>query len=108
MAPGVRSKLVSASAGRLRNGGVLVRRHALDPELRSELGGVMPVDGDAGRAQRLAQPLHLALGLDPQRIVGDDPQHEVDAALEVEAELELLVHQPLRRGDAEAIGDQVG
>ena len=46
----------------------------------------------------LAQPLHLLLGLEPQRIVGLDAQHEVHAALEVEAELELLVHQPAGRG----------
>ena len=50
--------------------------------------------GDVARLQLLAQPLHLLLGLQPQRIVGLHAQHEVDAALQVEAELELLVHQP--------------
>ena len=44
-----------------------------------------------------AQPLHLRLGLEPQRIVGLHAQHEVHAALQVEPELELLVHQPAGR-----------
>ena len=47
-----------------------------------------------GLQQLLAQPLHLLLGLEPQRIVGLHAQHEVHAALQVEPELELLVHQP--------------
>ena len=55
--------------------------------------------------QRLAQPLHLLLGLEPQRIVGLDAQHEVHAALQVEPELELLVHQPAGRRDAVARRD---
>ena len=42
------------------------------------------------------QPLHLRLRLQPQRVVGLDAKHEVDAALEVEAQLELLVHEPAR------------
>ena len=53
-------------------------------------------DGDVGLLQRLAQLLHRLLGLDLQRIVGLDAQHEMHAALEVEPELELLVHQPAR------------
>ena len=45
--------------------------------------------------QRLAQPLHLRLGLEPQRIVGLDAQHEVHAALQVEPELQLpSISQP--------------
>ncbi len=55
--------------------------------------------------ERLAQPLHLAFALDPQRIVGLHAQHEVHAALEIEPELEHLVHQPARLSDAEAGGD---
>ena len=38
----------------------------------------------------------LLLGHQPQRIVGLDAQHEMDAALQIQPELELLVHQPAR------------
>ena len=53
--------------------------------------------------QRLAQLLADALGRDAQRIVAVDAQHEVHAALEVEAELQLLGHQPRRGRQAEAL-----
>ena len=53
----------------------------------------MFADDDALGHQVRPQPLHLLLGLQPQRIVGLHPQNEVHAALEVETELELLVNQ---------------
>ena len=81
---------------RLAERGVLVRRHAFDPELRSGRPCVMLPTVMLRGAQRLAQPLHLRLGLEPQRIVGLDAQHEVHAALQVEPELQRLVDQPRR------------
>ena len=48
-------------------------------------------------AELLAQPLAGLIGLEPQRVVGLDAHLELHAALEVEAELELLVHQPAGR-----------
>src|SRR5476651_1062746 len=54
-------------------------------------------DGDVARLELVAQTLHLLLGHEPKRIVGLDAEDEVDAALEIEPELELLVHQPAGR-----------
>ena len=59
-------------------------------------------DIDTGRLQRLAQSLHFAFGLDPQRIVGLHAQNEMHAALEIEAELDHLVGEPCRLGDSVA------
>ena len=43
------------------------------------------------RRQLVAQALGAGLRLELQRIVGLDAEHEVDAALEVEAELDLVL-----------------
>ena len=45
------------------------------------------------------------VGFELQRIVGLHAEHELHAAVEVETELELLVHQPGGRVDAVARGD---
>ena len=84
--------------------GVLFRRHPLDAEFgRRDERRVAHVHL-AGR-QLLAQPLHLGLGLDAQRIVGLHAQHEVHAALQVEPQLQRLVEQPGRLRDAVARRD---
>ena len=82
---------------------VLRRRHAVDLEM-DRIGRVHVRDRDVARLQLFAQPLHLLLGHQPQRIVGLDAEHEVDAALQIESELELLVHQPARRRQMVARG----
>ena len=83
---------------------VLRRRHAVDAELRR----VDRLDGgkrDVLRLQLFAEPLGLEIRFEAQRIVGLDAQVEMDAALEIEPELQLLVHQPARRVDALARGE---
>ena len=90
LTPESRSKLVSTSAADWRNAASCVGRDAFDLELgRAELAAML-VDRMLRRPQRFAQPLHLRLGLDPQRIVGLDAQHQVHAALEIEPELQRL------------------
>ncbi len=86
----------------------LVVLDALDHEL-SRVGGFEARDDDAGRGQRLAQPLDGGVRLQPQRIVGLDAEDQVDTALEVETELDLLFGRVERedreRDDAENDGD---
>ena len=91
--PALRSKLVWHLGGGLAERGVLRRRHAFDRKCVGS-GASMLATVMLRVLQRLAQPLHLLLASQPQRIVGLDAQHEVDAALQVEPELQLLVHQP--------------
>ena len=65
---------------------------------------------DAGAAQRLAQPLDGRFGLDLQRLVGLHPHHQVNAALQVEAEVDLLlrrVERPDSQGDHADDDDQL-
>ena len=82
--------------GRGPEGRVLCRRHRFDLEM-GRVGRVHVADRNVARLQLLAQPLHVLVGHQPQGIVGLDAEHEVDAALQVEAELELLLHQPAGR-----------
>ena len=81
----------------LPEGGVLGRRDAFDDEA-DRIGSRDVPDGDAARHQLRAQPLHLLLGRQPQRIVGLHAQDEVHAALQVEPELELTVDQEAQAG----------
>ncbi len=46
--------------------------------------------GDALLAELAHQRVHVLLGLGPQRLVGLDVEHEVDAAAQVEPEVDLL------------------
>ncbi len=80
--------------GRLPEHRVLRRLDAGHLELRRAEGG----DGDAGHAgrlERLAKPLAAVHRLQLERLVGIDAEDEMDAALEVEAQPDLL----LRRDD---------
>ena len=52
---------------------------------------------DTRLAERLSQPLHLRLALNPQGIVGLDAKDEVDAPLEVETQFDGP--QPIQSGD---------
>ena len=47
-------------------------------------------DRDVGPVQLVAHAFHRRDGLEPERVVGVDPQHEVDATPEVEAQPDLL------------------
>ena len=69
---------------------VLRRRHPGDAELAAA-GHGHPADGDVLGAQGLAQPVGRRLGLDPQRVVGLHPHHQVHPALEIEAEAHLFL-----------------
>ena len=89
--------------GRLPERLVLRRRHAVDAEghdVENRDGR-----GHAAPLQLFLQTRAVLLGLHPQRIIGLDAHHEVHAALEIEAQLQLHVAQPLRRGQPVAIGD---
>ena len=62
----------------------------------------------AGAGQRVAQPLDRGFGFELQRVVGLHPQHQVDAALEVEAQVDLLagrVERPDGQGQHDDDGD---
>ena len=66
----------------------------------------MLVTGTVRFVELFAQPLHLDLGLESQRVIGLHAQDQVHAALEVEPELELLVHQHGGRMNATPRGEQ--
>ena len=74
---------------------VLRRRDALDPNLGNGRRGHHR--RDVAHAQRFAQLLGRLIRLQPQRIIGFDAQHQMDAALQIETELELLLLHPGRR-----------
>ena len=74
-------------------------RHTLDLEMR-RIGHRDAGHRDTALRQLLAQPLALAISQRFQGIIGLHAQHEMDAAFEIEPELELFVHQPARRVDA--------
>jgi hypothetical protein len=52
---------------------------------------------DVARLQLRAEPLHFGLALNPEGIVGLDAKDQVDASLEIEAELQLLLFEPTGR-----------
>jgi len=83
---------------------VLIGTDALDLEgvdaRQCEIGRV-----DLGVREELTQTLHLCLALDPERIVGLDAEDQVDAALQVEPELQDAIGQELRAGDPGARRD---
>ena len=76
--------------------GVHCLRYAVDLELR-RAEAVDRGERDALRLKLLTEPLHLRFRFQPQRIVGLDAEDEMDAAFEIEPELQLLVHQPAGR-----------
>ena len=98
--PESRSKLALTSLAAVRNAASCsgVMPSTLNASVRSS---AMFVKLMLRVGQQLAQPLHLGLALDAQRIVGLDAQHEMDAALEVETELEQR-SVSTRAGDAVA------
>ena len=88
-APPSRLKRRLDDRGGLAEQRVLRRRHPGHLELRR----AQHLDreaGDAGLLGVLAHALGAGLGLQLQRVVGVDAEHEVDAALEVEAQPDLL------------------
>ena len=89
-AAGAPIEVGSTSFAAWRNAPSWSGRHALDLELGRARRPSMLVTATPAVVSALAQPLHLRSGLDPQRIVGLDAQHEVHAALEVEPELQRL------------------
>ena len=93
--PGLRSKSTPSCSAAWRNACSCAGRHTVDAERRR----ILNRDGcrHAAALQLFLQPPAVLFGLHPQRIVGLDAQHEVHAALEVEAELQLAIEQPLRR-----------
>ena len=56
---------------------------------------------DVRGLQLLAQPLDRRFGLEPQRVVGLDAHHQVHAALEVEAEIQIFCIRRVERPDRE-------
>ena len=76
--------------------GIAILRHTLDLE------GLFRCQGNrryvhAGRPQRFAQLFARRRGVDPERVPGMDPHDEMDAAFEIQAELQLLGLQPAGR-----------
>ena len=82
--------------------GVFVLRDAFDPEGRWRRD-VDRAHRHARGRQRLTKLLSHRLGRNAQGVVAVHPHHQMHAALEVEAELQLLGHQPRRGRQAEAL-----
>ena len=69
-----------------------LRRRQLDRHGARPLDGGAP-DGHASTIQRRLEVLGGALGLGGQGLVGVDPQHEMNAALQVEAEIDPFLRR---------------
>ncbi len=84
---------------------VLRGRHAFDADVH-RVGCLDLRDRDVLGLQLFAQPLALLIRDQAERVFGLHAQHEMDAALQVQPELQRLVHQPGGLGDAVALRDE--
>jgi hypothetical protein len=72
-------------------------RHAINADLRNRWRRYHR--RDVAHAERFAQLLGALVGLQSDGVVGLHAQHEVDAPLQVQTELELLLLHPAGRRD---------
>jgi hypothetical protein len=92
----------------LNSTSVSVVRDPLDADL-GRRNRLEPRRGHAGAGQAFAQPIGSRLRLDSQRVVGVHPEHQVDAALEVEAESDAFGRRherPERQTDDDRNGEK--